>query len=344
MHVGVAEHEHRVLATELERAADEPLGAPLGDDPAGGGGAGEADVVGVRDDRATHLGTGAGDDLPGLGREAGLLEQLGGEQRGEHGLRVGLGHHRVAGQERRDAVAERHRERVVPRRDDADDTLRHAVDLGTGEHREHAADAPGVEVLVGGAGVVARGEREVGDLEVGVLAGLARLPHDEVDELLLPVEEQVVQPQERRRPVVDGGGRPRRLRPARAGERLGHVGRARLRDVRERRAADRRRDGDRLTGGADEAPRQAGDVRAVEAVGGGGVVLGVGGPVGDRTGRGGLLTHPCSVGRRRRRCYRLVTSSQHSTYQSFLSNDRPSVTRSRLAACRRRCPRPRPSR
>ena len=247
----------------------------------GRGRAGEADVVGLGDDRAADLGAGTGDDLPQLGREAGLVEQLGGQQRGQHGLGVGLGDDGVAGEQGREAVAERHRERVVPGRDDADDALRHAVDLGAGEHREHAADAPGVEVLVGRAGVVARGQREVGDLEVGVLAGLARLPHDEVDELVLPVEQEVVQAQERGGALVDRRRGPRGLGVAGARERLGHVGRSRLRDVGERGAADRRRHGVRLAGGADDPARQRGDVRAVEAVGRGGVVLGVRGAVGD---------------------------------------------------------------
>ena len=45
--VGVAQHQHRVLAAELERAADQPLRALRGDQPAGRGRAGEADVVGA---------------------------------------------------------------------------------------------------------------------------------------------------------------------------------------------------------------------------------------------------------------------------------------------------------
>ena len=51
LEVGVAQHQHRVLAAELERAADQPLGALLRDQLAGGGRAGEADVVGALDDR-----------------------------------------------------------------------------------------------------------------------------------------------------------------------------------------------------------------------------------------------------------------------------------------------------
>ena len=74
--VGVAEHQDRVLAAELERAADQPLGALLGDELAGRGGAGEADVVGAPDDLRADLAARTGDDLPQVLREAGLLEQL----------------------------------------------------------------------------------------------------------------------------------------------------------------------------------------------------------------------------------------------------------------------------
>ena len=79
--VGVAQDQDRVLAAELERAADQPVGALLRDQLAGGGGAGEADVVGALDDRRTELAAGPGDDVPEALREAGLLEQLGAEQR-----------------------------------------------------------------------------------------------------------------------------------------------------------------------------------------------------------------------------------------------------------------------
>ena len=226
LEVGVAEHEDRVLAAELERAADQPVGAPLRDELAGGGRAGEADVVGARDQLGADLGAGTRDDLPEVGREAGLLEQLGREQGRQHGLGVGLGHDGVAGQERREAVAEGHRERVVPGRDDPDDALGDPVELDPGEHREDPADAAGVEVLVRRAPVVARGERDVERLVEGVLAGLARLPADQVDDLLLAVEDEVVQPQQRRGADVDRRTGPLLLGLACPPERLVDVGRA----------------------------------------------------------------------------------------------------------------------
>ena len=121
---------------------------PCGDQPAGRGRAGEADVVGAADHLGPDLASPGRRPRPQVRREAGLLEQLGAEQRGEHGLRVRLGDHGVAGQQRRQPVAERHRERVVPGRDDPDDALGDAVDLDPGQAGDDAELALGVEVLV----------------------------------------------------------------------------------------------------------------------------------------------------------------------------------------------------
>ena len=149
LEVGVAQHQDRVLAAELERAADQPLGALLGDELAGGGRAGEADVVGALDDRRCRPAS-RGRRRPATGPSGSRprSSSSAAEQRGEHGLGVRLGDDGVAGQQRGQAVAERHRERVVPRRDDADDALRDAVDLDPGQARDDAELALGVEVLV----------------------------------------------------------------------------------------------------------------------------------------------------------------------------------------------------
>ncbi len=133
LEVGVAEDQDRVLAAELQRAADQPLGALPGDDLAGGRRAGEADVVGPVDDRGAELAAGTRHDLPQVLRESGLVHQPGAEQCRQHGLGVGLGDHGVAGHQGREAVTQRHRERVVPGRDDADDALGHPVDLDPGQ-------------------------------------------------------------------------------------------------------------------------------------------------------------------------------------------------------------------
>ena len=68
------------------------------------------------------------------------------EQRGQRGLRVGLVHDGVAGEQGGQPVGQRHRERVVPGRDDPDDALGDAVDLDPGEHgarRRRGGSAPG---------------------------------------------------------------------------------------------------------------------------------------------------------------------------------------------------------
>ena len=164
------------------------------------------------------------------------------EQRGQHGLRVRLGDDGVAGEQRGEAVAERHRERVVPGADDADDALGHPVDLDPGQAGYDAELALRVEVLVRGAAVVAGGQRDVQRLVERVLPGLAGLPHDQVDDLVLAVEHQVVQPQQALRALVDADLAPRLLRLAGLAERLGHVDRRALRDVGERSTVERRLD------------------------------------------------------------------------------------------------------
>ena len=179
----------------------------------------------------------------------------GGQQRGQHGLGVGLGDDGVAGEERREAVAQRHRERVVPRRDDADDALGMRCELDPGERRDDAADAPGVEVLVRRTGVVARGQRDVQRLVEGVLAGLADSQQIRSMISCLAVEDQVVQAQQRGRARVDRGARPLLLGPAGPAERLVDVGLGRLRDVGQWLVVDRRAD---LDGRARRSPRGAG--------------------------------------------------------------------------------------
>ncbi len=274
--VGVAQHQDRVLAAQLQRAADQPVGALLGDQLAGRGGAGEADVVGALDDRAAELATRTGDDVPEVLGEAGLLEQLRAEQRGQHGLGVRLGDHGVAGQQRRDAVAQGQRERVVPGRDDADDALGHVVDLDPGQDRDRAQLALGVEVAVGRTCVVAGREGDVHRLVVGVLAGLAGLPADEVHDLVLAVHHDVVQPQQDLRTVLQRGLCPRPLGPPCSGDRVLDVGGARLGDHRQRLAGERgvRR---HLVARCRHHPAgQRADVGRVQRVRRRGVVLGIG--------------------------------------------------------------------
>ena len=102
----------------------EPLPRLRGDDPTGARRPGEAHVVDVLDHRRADRRPVADDHLQEPVGKPGLLQQLGGPQRREGRLRVRPQDHGVAGDERRQHVAERERQREVPGRDDADDADR----------------------------------------------------------------------------------------------------------------------------------------------------------------------------------------------------------------------------
>ena len=171
---GAGQHDHRVLAAELERAADQPVGRLPRDQRAGGGGSGEADVVGALDDRGAHDRARAADDLPHVGREPGVAQQLDAGQGDQRALAVGLVHDGVAGRDGRQAVGDGHRERVVPGADDADDALGHVVDPHRGEAGQRAGATLGLELATQAARIEARREGEVGDLVERVRSGTCR--------------------------------------------------------------------------------------------------------------------------------------------------------------------------
>ena len=93
------------------------------------------------------------------------------------------------------------------------------------------------EVLERGAGVVARRHRDVHDLLEGVLAGLARLPLDQVEDLVLAVEHQVVEVKQDLPPQLERDAGPGLLRRSGDVDRVGHVVGRRQR--RARRSAAR---------------------------------------------------------------------------------------------------------
>ena len=104
----------------------------------------------------------------------------------------------------------------------------HLVDVDPGEGRVDADPPLRAEVLVRRAGVVARGHRDVRDLLERVLARLARLPLDQVEDLVLPVEHEVVEVEQdllragRAAPAPRTAaprGRPRPRRPRRRASR-----------------------------------------------------------------------------------------------------------------------------
>ncbi len=238
--VGVGQHQHGVLAAQLQRGADQAGGGLLGDLAAGPGRAGERDVVGVVDHgRADHRAV-ADHDLPEVGGQSGLDQQLAGPEGGQRGLRVGLVDHRVARDEGGQGVADGEFERVVPRRDLPDHTLRTPGLDRMGEHRQRPAVAAVAQVRGRRAPVVPGGQRDGEHLFEGVQAGLAGLGLDQVEHLVLPLEQQVVEAQQDGGPAADGQRGPAPLRPA--GQLVRHldVGRGGARQAREPVAGQRR--------------------------------------------------------------------------------------------------------
>ena len=199
---------------------------------------------------------GAADDLPHVGGDAGLAHQLDAREGDQRALAVGLVHHGIAGRDRRDAVGDRHRERVVPRADDADDTLGHLVDRDRGQARQRAVAAARADLLLEPPGVEARRQGQVGDLVERVRAALAGLDLDQVEQLVLVLEDEVVQPQQRLLAGSQRGLRPRLLRHPGGRERLVDVGDARHRDVGDRLAGQRRVGRPVLTRGRTDEARQ----------------------------------------------------------------------------------------
>ena len=121
--IGIGEDQHRVLAAELERGGNQPPRGRFGDLPAGLGRPGEHDHVDVLDEGRPGL-SAPGRDLQDVLRQPALAQPFGHQQRGERRDLRGLEDHGVARGQRRDAVAEGVRQRVVPRTDHADQAER----------------------------------------------------------------------------------------------------------------------------------------------------------------------------------------------------------------------------
>src|SRR5882724_4188387 len=123
--VVVVQDQRGRLAAELEIDPRDPLGTDSGDPAAGGGRAGEADLVDARvaDQFLGDLAIG-GDDVQHPRRQAGLLRHLREQVGSYRRLWRGFQHDRAAGQQgRRDFPAHGHDSRV-PRDDRADDADR----------------------------------------------------------------------------------------------------------------------------------------------------------------------------------------------------------------------------
>ena len=114
-------------------------------------------------------------------------------------------------------------QRVVPRRDHADDALGDVVHPGRHQAGQRAQPALGAQRPGGEAGVVPGGDRLVHDLLERPHPGLAVLGLDEVEQLVLPVEDQVVVAEQDRGPLLHRRRGPRPLDLPGPGERGGHV-------------------------------------------------------------------------------------------------------------------------
>src|SRR5664280_416724 len=189
------------FSAELGGEADQSLAALSGDVSAGGGAPGEHQVIHAVDHRRTDGPTRTGDHLEQVLRQAGLPQQVHSQQGGERRLRIRLEHHPVAGQQGGDGVGDGQRQRVVPGRDDAHHALRVVVLGGGGQPRQRAPAAAGSQLPGSGVSVVTGDDRHVGELLERRLAGLAGLQLDQIEDLVLPVQDQVVVAQEDPPPV-----------------------------------------------------------------------------------------------------------------------------------------------
>jgi len=122
LQVGVGEHDHRVLSAELQAARNQPLAGALGDLAAGGGRAGELDVVDLVDERCA--GRAEARDAAEHVRCAEILTP------GTHDLAPcqrrhlrGLRQDCAADHQRGDDVPDRDEQRKIPGRDDANELL-----------------------------------------------------------------------------------------------------------------------------------------------------------------------------------------------------------------------------
>ena len=147
LQVGVVEDDVGGLAAELQRHPLHGLRGHLGDPLAGAGRAGERHHVdvgvggdGLTDDRAEP-----GDEVEHAGGQPDLVDDLGQDERVDRRHLAGLEHDGVAGGERRRHLQGDLVQRVVPRRDAADDAdgLAHDEAVADGLLEGEASARPG---------------------------------------------------------------------------------------------------------------------------------------------------------------------------------------------------------
>ena len=171
---------------------------------------GEDDTLHARvgDDRRPDL-AGAGQQREGVRRNARLVQdadRLGGDQRRLFG---GFGDDRIAGGERGGDLAGEDREREVPR-----------ANAGHESERRGRAGAQRADRL---GGVIAQEIDRLAHFTDRIGVGLARLPHDEADELVVELFEPVGGAEQDRRALVRRDGAPGRRGRSGHGDRGGDL-------------------------------------------------------------------------------------------------------------------------
>jgi len=227
--VGVVEHDEGVLSAEFERRRDQSLRRLRRHRPTRLRAPREPDEVHALRERRADRRAFARHHLEQPLRQPGLAEEVAGEQRGERRRLRGLQDHCVARDERRQRVRHRERQRVVPRRDDADNADRPPMLDRPRQQWERARPAPRRKVLRGVIGVVPRRHRHVQHLLERVPARLPVLHLHRVEQRRLLVENHVVQPPEHVRTRRQRPMHPRRPSVAGALDRRRYVLGRRLR-------------------------------------------------------------------------------------------------------------------
>ncbi|OPZ56304.1 MAG: hypothetical protein BWY91_00449 [bacterium ADurb.BinA028] len=265
--VGIRPHVEGVLAAEFQRRGHQPTRSGLGDRAADLGRAGVADIVGQVDDRLTHRRSLARHDLQHTVRQPGVGEHLGSEQGRQRRLRVGPKHHGVAGEQGGQAVADRQRERVVPRADDPHDAVGLADRFSPREDRIGPPRSLAGQIAAAGPGVVPRHEGDVGDLLEGLQPSLPGLQLHEVEQLHLTIQHEVVDPHDDASAVLDRQSRPRPLRTARMVDGHLDVGPRRARQLIESLPGHRGHHGAQLGATAgDQPPSERGHERCRDGI------------------------------------------------------------------------------
>ena len=212
LHIDIGANDHRVLAAELQRASDQLLPALGRDQPPDAGGTGEHDVVGLPYQCGTQYLALTGHDVQHPAWQSRAVQQMQHPQGRDRGLGVRFDDDGVAGQQRRDRVGHRQRERVVPGGDDAHDSLGMVVNLDGHRTGERTADPARLEQSDCVAGVVARLRTDIQQFFQSVLAGFSGLPLDDVQTLVATAEHQIVERQKDACPFRHRNRRPALLR------------------------------------------------------------------------------------------------------------------------------------